>query len=93
MIIGDNINITDLMLSSKGTIINYVSFLKEINKSDMNDSIYNENIIFDYDLENELVNDLFINNRLFATGYYPIWLNNTTTKKAFKDDSFNKGYN
>lgn len=92
MIAGDNINLYDIMLTSKGNISNnFVSFLKEIRYSDMTENVNNKEVNLNYDTNNDLVYDLIIKNRTFATGIIPSWL--TTHAKAYKDDAYNKGYN
>ena len=51
MIIGDETNIYDLLLTENGKIVNFVDFLKSIEKSDMNENVVNQDITLNYDID------------------------------------------
>jgi len=95
MIIADETNLYDLLLTTNAIIINYIDFLKSINKKDMNENVVNQNIILNYNKNNEVVYNFFLEKRNFQTG---IFLNDykiniiDPNSKAF-NNGFDDGFN
>ena len=80
------------MISSNGNITNYVQFLKLYNKSDMSDSVYNQNIDIIYDTNNDFGYEFYLKQSTTATDIIDNNLLNIIDNPIMLQKAFSNGF-